>query len=119
MREFAAMVPVGGRLVEIRFDALDERDALNIAIACGAGLISSEEQPNASTPTAVRRHYVRGDNRALEPVAFDITRAREILGGISRATVYSWLALGRLERVPGTRRVLITRSSLERVANQV
>jgi hypothetical protein len=116
MREFAAMVPVGGRLVEIRFDALDERDALSVAVACHGGLVPDGAVPSGGA--AVPGWRLPSGRSAPEPVAFDITRAREILGGISRATVYAWLALGRLERVPGTRRVLITRSSLERAVTQ-
>jgi len=101
MREYSALVPVAGRLVRIHFDAIDERDALNVAMACRGGL----------TPDA-------GEPVAPGPVAYDVKKARELLGGISRATVYAWLAVGRLERVPGTRRVLITRTSIERVASR-
>lgn len=101
MREYAALVPVAGRLVRIHFDALDERDALNVAMACNGGLAPDSGEP-----------VVPG------PVAYDVQKARELLGGISRATVYAWLAVGRLERVPGTRRVLITRTSIERVASR-
>lgn len=100
MREFAAMVPVGGRLVRIHFDAADERDALNVAVACNGGLVPGDFEP--------RR----------DPVAYDLAQAQQLLGGLSRGTVFAWLAAGRLERVPGTRRVLITRSSLERAASQ-
>lgn len=118
MREFAAMVPVGGRLVEIRFDALDERDALSVAIACHGGLVPDGAVPSGGAAVPGWRLPSVRPAPAPEPVAFDLHRTREILGGISRATVYAWLALGRLERVPGTRRLLITRSSLERVVTQ-
>lgn len=100
MREYSAMVPVGGRLVRIHFDATDERDALNVAIACNGGLVPGGGEP------------------VQEPVAYDVKKVRELLGGVSRATVYAWLAVGRLERVPGTRRVLVTRTSLERAATR-
>jgi hypothetical protein len=36
------------------------------------------------------------------------------MGGVGRTTIYKELVLGNLERVAGTRRVLITRKSLER-----
>ena len=100
MREFFALVPVAGRLVRIQFGASDERDALNVAAACNGGLAPGGGEP------------------IQEPVAYDVKKARELLGGVSRATIYNWLAVGRLERVPGIRRVLITRTSLERVANR-
>lgn len=46
--------------------------------------------------------------------AYDEKTARRLLGGISRTSLYRELAMSRLERVSGTRKVLITRQSLER-----
>lgn len=48
------------------------------------------------------------------PVAYDEKTARYLLGGISRTTLYAELATGRLQRLAGTRRVLVTRQSIER-----
>ena len=47
------------------------------------------------------------------PEAYDQGTARRLLGGISRTSLYKELILGTLKRVPGTRRVLVTRSSIE------
>lgn len=93
---YAAVIPVKGELHRIYFDASDVEEARQVAIACHAGLEGEARRPESPAP-----------------VAFDMKEARSLLGGVSRATVYNWLAEGRLERVPGTRKVLITRSSIE------
>ena len=50
---------------------------------------------------------------AIPPEAYDLPTARRLLGNVGRSTVYRELAVGGLERVPGTNKVLITRKSLE------
>lgn len=98
MPQYSALIPVAGELRRVWFDASDEDDARSVAVACNAGL--------------------EGPAKRSEPsrVAFSLQEARELLGGVSRATVYNWIAVGRLERVPNTRRLLVTRESLERAA---
>ena len=54
------------------------------------------------------------DSPAPLPEAYDEKTARYLLGGISRTTLYAELATGRLKRMAGTRRVLVTRQSIER-----
>lgn len=98
MPHYLASVPVKGRLRRIWFDAEDEEDARVVAQHCHAGLEGPGERPKA------------------EQVAYGLKEARELLGGVSRATIYNWVAIGRLERVPQTRRLLLTRESLERAA---
>lgn len=100
MPRWCAIVPVQGELCRIFYDAPDNAQARLIAAACNAGLEGEAHTPNPAPAEA--------------PHAYGLQKARELLGGVSRATVYNWLAVGRLERVPETRRVLITRSSLER-----
>jgi hypothetical protein len=95
--QFSAITPVAGEIRRIFFDAESHEEAVKIAAACNAGLEGEACRP--VTPV---------------PVAFGVQEARELLGGISRATIYAWLALGRLERVPNTRRLLVTRESIER-----
>jgi len=97
---YSALVPCRGRLIRIWFDAVSEEDALSVAQACHGGLEGPSPAP------------------APEQLAVPIKKARELLGGVSRATIYNWLAVGQLDRVPGTSRVLITRSSIERAAAQ-
>lgn len=57
-----------------------------------------------------------------EPVpaaeAYDGNTARRLLGGISVATLYRWLDEGKVDRVPNTRRLLVTRESLERLTRR-
>lgn len=98
---FSALVPVRGKLRRIVFEAEDESDALCVAEAARAGLEGPALKPGIP-----------------EPLAYPIKEACRLLGGVSRATIYNWLALGELERLPGTARVLITRRSLERKAGR-
>jgi hypothetical protein len=102
MPRYCAIIPVRACLRRIFFDAADEDDARLVAASCNAGLQGEALTPNPAP--------------AEPPIAYDQRKARELLGGISRATLYNWVAVGKLERVPDTRRVLITRSSLERAA---
>lgn len=46
------------------------------------------------------------------PEAYDLPEAQKLLGGVSRSTIYRDVHKGLLNRVPGTRRVLITRKSI-------
>jgi hypothetical protein len=94
---YQAIIPVDGEVRRITFDAADLIEAKRVAAACNAGL------EGEAIPDAV-------------PEAFGVQKTRELLGGVSRGTIYNWLAVGRLDRVPGTRRVLVTRSSIERAA---
>lgn len=82
------------------FEAEDAERARAFAARCGAGLYDEAGSP--------------GSPEALRPEAYDEKTARLLLGGISRTTLYRELALRRLDRVPGTRRVLVTRASIER-----
>lgn len=97
--QFAAVIPFRGELRRVYFDAADAEEARGIAMACNAGLEGPAQRPEVPAP-----------------VAFSLNEARELLGGVSRATIYNWVALGRLERVAGTRRLLLTRESIERAA---
>lgn len=82
------------------FEAEDADEAREIAEAWGIG-VEGETREVATVAAPV-------------PEAFNEKTARQMLGGISRATLWREMALGRLERVPNTRRVLITRASIER-----
>ena len=53
------------------------------------------------------------------PEAYDVTKACRILGDISRTTLYRLLIRGKLERLPATRKVLVTRRSIERFCSGV
>ena len=45
--------------------------------------------------------------------AYNAKDACRLLGGVSQKTLWRWCALRYLERVPNTRKVLITRQSIE------
>jgi hypothetical protein len=99
LRLWSAVYVANGALRRMNFEASDEAEARDFAIRCGAGL------EGESTRSESRFEPL--------PVAYDAKTARRLLGGVSRSALYKELVLGRLERVPGTRRVLITRTSLE------
>jgi hypothetical protein len=82
------------------FEAETEQEARDFAYKCGAGL----EGPAAGPGT------ISGP----VPENYDEKTARRLLGGLSRSTLYRELGRGKLERVPGVRKVLVTRRSLER-----
>ena len=80
------------------FEARNIDEAHALAARWGAGL---------------EGEVARGEAPEL-PVAYGMAKARQLLGGVSRSQVYVWLTLGLLERLPSTRRVLITRESIEK-----
>ena len=55
---------------------------------------------------------VPGEYSLPAPVSVDEKTARQMLGGLSSSTLQRELLQGNLDRVPGTRRLLITRQSL-------
>lgn len=48
------------------------------------------------------------------PESYELPDAQKLLGNVSRSTIYREVHRGLLDRVPHTRRVLITRESIER-----
>ena len=99
MNTYSAIRPSNGAIRRLWFEAADVVEAQATAAACGAGL----EGPSA----------VPG-NACEPPVSFPLDEARRLLGGVSRSTVYRDIARGRLARVPGLRRIQITRESILR-----
>jgi hypothetical protein len=82
------------------FEAETEQEARDFAAKCGAGMEGPASQmPGLGGPVAEN---------------YDEKTARRLLGGLSRSTLYRELGRGKLERVPGVRKVLVTRRSLER-----
>jgi len=100
VKTFSAIRAANGRLRRLWLEATDESEAYEFCIRIGAGLEGEALHPESAGPTL--------------PEAYDAKTARRLLGGISRSSLYKELILGNLERVGGTRRVLITRESLER-----
>ena len=100
LKSFAAFYALKGTIRRVFLEAETEDEAREICFRWGAGLEGLAVRPEAKQEPL--------------PVAYDEKTARKLLGGISQATLYRWLATGKVERVPDTRRVLITRSSIER-----
>lgn len=102
MKTYRGLYVVAGGIRRLTFEALDVADATAIAARWGVGV---EGEANTTLP-----------QDAVIPEAYNLATACRLLGGVSRGTIYRWLHLERLERVPDTARVLITRKSLERCA---
>ncbi len=80
------------------FEAVSEPAAREICGRWGLGFKGAANAPKA-TPL---------------PEVYKEKQARELLGGVCRATLYRWITLGKVDRVPNFRHVLITRESIER-----
>ena len=99
-KSFVAVFAVAGRTRQAVFDAADIAEARETCSRWGAGLqgeAACHERPAFDSL----------------PEAYEQKEARRLLGGISRSTLYRELALERLTRMPGTRRLLVTRESIE------
>jgi len=101
LKRFSGVFVVGSEIRRLSFDAKDVDEARGICTKWGVGL---EGESATLDPTP----------KMQAPVAYDTATACRLLGGISRTTLYKWLSLGYVCRVPATRRFLITRESIER-----
>ena len=99
MKRFSAVYIAGGAARRMTFEAEDLDDAKRLAAGWNVGVEGEAPQ--------------EGVVKAALPEAYDVETSAKMLGGVSRRTIWKWLTLGRLERVPDIRRVLITRRSLE------
>lgn len=98
----AAVFVANGEIRRLWFQAASEEEARAFCLQFNAGYEGLSRTPETEVKPA--------------PEAYNATTARELLGGISESTLYRELSEGKLERVPDTRRLLITRASLERRA---
>lgn len=92
-----------GRVHRMTFEAETDSAAQELAKQWGVGLDGRAEVPELKS--------------LPPPEAYDEKTARQLLGGISRTTLFMELKQGYLERLPGTRRLLITRRSIEKRAD--
>ncbi len=99
MKRFSAVYIAGGAARRMTFEAEDLDDARAQAGKWGVG-VEGEAPETGAVKTAL-------------PEAYDLKTASTLLGGVCRYTIWKWLTLGKLERVPDIRRVLITRRSIE------
>lgn len=101
LRRFSGIYIAAGEIRRVVYEARDIAEAREFAAKWGVGI----EGETAAFP---------GESPPPLPEAYDEKTARYLLGGISRTTLYAELATGRLQRLAGTRRVLVTRRSIER-----
>ncbi len=104
IKMFQAIHVAEGSIRPLSFEAVDLEDARKFAATLGFGLIGE-------APVVANQSNIVAFER---PDAFDVPQARHKLGGISRSTLYRLLKRGKLSRLTDTRKVLITRRSIER-----
>lgn len=103
LKQFSAIGVVDAGIRRIVFEATGIEEARVLAQKWGFGL---EGEIQVESKVAV--------SSQVEQMAYDTQKACEILGGISRTSLYRLLWAGELKRLRGTRKVLITRESLSR-----
>ena len=100
---FSAVYVADGTSRRVTFQAVDMAEAKALADRWGVGVTGEVvAQLEAATESVL-------------PQAYAWKEAARQLGGVSRSQIYTWLVLGHLSRLPRTRRVLITRESLEKM----
>lgn len=100
LKKYSGIYVAAGEIRRVVYEAKDVTEAKEFAARWGVGI----EGEATAFP---------GHSPAPVPEAYAEKTARYLLGGISRTTLYAELAMGRLKRLPGTRRVLVTRRSIE------
>ncbi len=107
LRRYRAIYLAESCIRNVTFEALCLDEAKRLVTGWGFGLEGEvTEEP----------HRLKGNTVA--PEAFDVASACRIMGDISRTTLYRLLLRGKLERLPATRKVLVTRRSIERFCSQ-
>jgi len=102
-KRYSAVGVVDAGIRRIIFEATGAEEARMLAQKWGFGLEGEiQAEPMISMSNQV------------EQMAYDTQTACEILGGISRTSLYRLLWAGELKRLRGTRKVLITRESISR-----
>jgi len=88
-------------LCNVFFKAKDRDTAMKTCKRLGLGLKGEAEG-------------FRTKQNSIEPVYCDSKTTMTLLGGMSRSTLHKELILQNLERVPGTRKILITLDSIKK-----
>jgi len=86
------------------YQAADMAEAMALASRWGAGVTGEV--------------VAQGWTAEVPPSAYPWREAARQLGGVSRSQIYAWVTLGRLKRLPETRRLLITRESVEQMQRE-
>ena len=95
---FSAVYVDAGTVRRIWFESACDEAARAFCVRHGFGLEGPAARPSDSLPP---------------PAFYNEKSARTLLGGISRTSLYRELIRGNLIRVPGMRKILITRQSIE------
>ncbi|HTH46789.1 MAG TPA: hypothetical protein VMB21_04710 [Candidatus Limnocylindria bacterium] len=103
MNRFEAIYLIDGSIRRIAFEAENTEEAQRLAAKLGFGLIGDAHEES-----------ILPQEQPVDPKAYDSTNARRLLGGISRTSLYRLLARGKLDRLPDTRKILVTRASIDR-----
>ena len=107
LKRFRAVFCVQASIRRVTFEALSIDEAQQLAATWGFGL---EGEASAESEAETRSH--------VPSEALDVESACRVLGSISRTTLYRLLVKGQLERLPSTRKVLVTRRSIERYCSK-
>lgn len=107
LKRFSAVFCVQASIRRVTFEAFSLDEAQGLASTWGFGL---EGEASAEPDRDIRSH--------VPAEALDVKSACRVLGGISRTTLYRLLVKGQLERLPATRKVLVTRRSIERYCSR-
>jgi hypothetical protein len=103
VKKFSGIYVLAGTIRRVIFEATDAAEALTLATGWNLGL-EGEAPAGPDCEGAA----------APVPELYDLETSRRLLGGVSRGTIYRWLLIGKLERDPDSRKVLLTRRSIER-----
>lgn len=106
---FAGIFVSGGKARNVTFEAESPEEAVQIAERWGVG-VTGEARETAGVTIV-----------APEPESYDIETAGKILSPknpLSRSTLIRMVAREELDRVPNTRRFLITRESIVRLCSR-
>lgn len=101
LKKFSGIYVAAGEIRRVVYEAKDITEAKLLASKWGVGIEGETVAFSGESPPPL-------------PEVYNEKTARYLLGGISRTTLYAELATGRLQRIAGTRRVLVTRRSIER-----
>jgi hypothetical protein len=108
MKTFAGNLVLNGHTHLMSFAATNEEQALALGTKYDFA-VNGETVPFAAVAVTAEP----------ELPYYNLEDAVKRLGNVTRQTIYKWCVTGRLERIPGTRKILITRASLERMHRAV
>lgn len=109
LKRYRAVYLAAACIRRVTFEAACLEEAQRLATGWGFGLEGETEEEPCT---------VAVPHKSALPEAYGVEDACRVMGGISRTTLYRLLVRRKLERVPATRKVLVTRRSIERFCAQ-